>query len=137
MSLSGLRCRLRPLVGHRVGVAFSEGPKLLPFYENLAKWQLLPLYAQILSVTFTVLPQTPNTPFFQSAGGVKTQVKSSQVPSGKRDKGGEGARSPLPSPNAAFALASVLTPAAAASIATVHRPRSGGMHVELRQAPSR
>ena len=46
--------------GHRVGVAFSEGPKLLPFYENLAKWQLLPLYAHILSVTFTVLPQTHN-----------------------------------------------------------------------------
>jgi hypothetical protein len=45
---------------HRVGVAFSEGPKLLPFYENLAKWQLLPLYAHILSVTFTVLPQTHN-----------------------------------------------------------------------------
>ena len=22
---------------HRVGVAFSEGPELLPFYENLAK----------------------------------------------------------------------------------------------------
>jgi hypothetical protein len=41
-----------------VGVAFSEGPKLLPFYENLAKWQLLPLYAHILSVTFTVLPLT-------------------------------------------------------------------------------
>ena len=45
---------------HRVGVAFSEGPKLLPFYENLVKWQLLPLYAHILSVTFTVLPQTHN-----------------------------------------------------------------------------
>ena len=45
---------------HRVEVAFSEGPKLLPFYENLAKWQLLPLYAHILSVTFTVLPQTHN-----------------------------------------------------------------------------
>ena len=34
---------------HRVGVAFSEGPELLPFYENLAKWPLLPLYAHILS----------------------------------------------------------------------------------------
>ena len=45
---------------HRVGVAFSEGPKLLPFYENLVKWQLLPLYAHIQSVTFTVLPQTHN-----------------------------------------------------------------------------
>ena len=44
----------------RVGVAFSEGPKHLPFYENLVKWQLLPLYAHILSVTFTVLPQTHN-----------------------------------------------------------------------------
>ncbi len=44
---------------HRVGVA-SEGPKLLPFYETLVKWQLLPLYAHILSVTFTVLPQTHN-----------------------------------------------------------------------------
>jgi hypothetical protein len=56
---------VRPSAGvvgvvHRVGVAFSEGPKLLPFYENLAKWQLLPLYAHILSVTFTVLPQTHN-----------------------------------------------------------------------------
>jgi hypothetical protein len=39
---------LRTRVAHRVGVAFSEGPKLLPFYENLAKWQLLPLYAHIL-----------------------------------------------------------------------------------------
>ncbi len=50
------------LATHRVGVAFSEGPKLLPFYENLVKWQLLPLYAHILSVTFTVLhvPQTHN-----------------------------------------------------------------------------
>ena len=43
-----------------MGVAFSEGPKLLPFYENLVKWQLLPVYAHILSVTFTVLPQTHN-----------------------------------------------------------------------------
>ena len=38
-----------------MGVAFSEGPKHLPFYENLVKWQLLPLYAHILSVTFTVI----------------------------------------------------------------------------------
>ena len=52
--------RRRSVRRHRVGVAFSEGPKLLPFYENLAKWQLLPLYAHILSVTFTVLPQTHN-----------------------------------------------------------------------------
>ena len=66
-----------------MGVAFSEGPKLLPFYENLAKWQLLPLYAHILSVTFTVLPQTHN---FSKRG---SPVKSSQVPSGKRGKGGE------------------------------------------------
>ncbi len=47
----------RPVTEHRVGVAISEGPKLLPFYENLVKWQLLPLYAHILSVTFTVLPK--------------------------------------------------------------------------------
>ena len=53
---------------HRVGVAFSEGPKLLPFYENLAKWQLLPLYAHILSVTFTVLPQTHNFVIAREAG---------------------------------------------------------------------
>ena len=39
---------------HRVGVAFPEGLKLLPFYENLAKRQLLPFYAHSLSVTFTV-----------------------------------------------------------------------------------
>jgi hypothetical protein len=51
-----------------VGVAFSEGPKLLPFYENLAKWQLLPLYAHILSVTFTVLPQTHNFVIAREAG---------------------------------------------------------------------
>jgi hypothetical protein len=39
----------RPAVprSHRVGVAFSEGPKHLPFYENLVKWQLLPLYTPI------------------------------------------------------------------------------------------
>ena len=43
---------------HRVGVAFPEGLELLPFYENLAKGQLLPFYAHFLSVTFTVLPQT-------------------------------------------------------------------------------
>ena len=55
------RAAIQPnMVKHRVGVAFSEGPKLLPFYENLVKWQLLPLYAHILSVTFTVLPQTHN-----------------------------------------------------------------------------
>ena len=38
---------------HRhVGVAFPEGPELLPFYENLAKRLLLPIP---VSVTFTVL----------------------------------------------------------------------------------
>ena len=58
---------------HRVGVAFSEGPELLPFYENLAKWPLLPLYAHILSVSFTVLPRAHI--FFYKRG---RQVKSSQ-----------------------------------------------------------
>ena len=42
-----------------MGVAFPEGLELLPFYENLAEGQLLPFYAHFLSVTFTVLPQTP------------------------------------------------------------------------------
>jgi hypothetical protein len=41
-----------------VGVAFPEGLELLPFYENLAEGQLLPFYADFLSITFTVLPQT-------------------------------------------------------------------------------
>ena len=43
---------------HRVGGAFSEGPELLPFYENLAKWPLLPLYAHILSVSVGKLVHT-------------------------------------------------------------------------------
>ena len=50
--------------GHRVGVAFSEGPKLLPFYENLAKWQLLPFYRK-----HTI---------FQSAGVQSSQVRFPQ-----------------------------------------------------------
>ena len=40
---------------HRVGVAFPEGLKLLPFYENLAKRQLLPFYAHSLLPPFTLL----------------------------------------------------------------------------------
>ena len=58
---------------HRVGVAFSEGPELLPFYENLAKWPLLPLYAHILSVSFTAFYRAHTV--FSKRGG---QVKSSQ-----------------------------------------------------------
>ena len=31
-----------------MGVAFPEGPELFPFYENLAKRQLLPFYAHFV-----------------------------------------------------------------------------------------
>ena len=36
-------------IAHRVGVAFSEVRNFNRFTSNLAKWQLLPLYAHILS----------------------------------------------------------------------------------------
>jgi hypothetical protein len=41
-----------------VGVAFPEGPELLPFDENLAKGQLLPFNAHFLSVRFYCFTQT-------------------------------------------------------------------------------
>ena len=51
---------------HRhVGVAFPEGPELLPFYENLAKRQLLPIFAHsstCIGHVYTVLLK--NTIFF-------------------------------------------------------------------------
>ena len=51
-SCSSLPHGARPASAHRVGVAFSKGPELLPFY------------AHILSVTFPVLPHTNN--FFKA-----------------------------------------------------------------------
>jgi hypothetical protein len=47
-SCSSLPHGARPASAHRVGVAFSKGPELLPFY------------AHILSVTFPVSPHTNN-----------------------------------------------------------------------------
>jgi hypothetical protein len=57
---------------HRVGVAFSEGPKLLPFYENLAKWQLLPLYTPISCQS--LLPFYRKHAQFCHSAGVKFEV---------------------------------------------------------------
>ena len=67
---------------HRVGVAFSEGPELLPFYENLAKWPektkslqtTVPgttPYSTIVNSLTTILKHTtqkirPFPPFFDS-----------------------------------------------------------------------
>ena len=77
---------------HRVGVAFPEGLKLLPFYENLAKRQLLPFYAHSLLPPFTLL--RPFGHFYRL-----TQHTNFSSACCACEKGGAGAEKSPKSPN--------------------------------------